>query len=245
MLSFHTGTLWGKGSAANATPQSFGTLQNVSVDIAITTKELFGQLDYPVAVGQGSKKITGKASSANIQARLFNDIFFGGTLAAGETVGQTLEPGAIPMSTAYTVTVVNSATWIEDLEVKYASTGLPFVKVASAPTVGQYMVAAGVYTFAVADAGVGVLISYSYTKSTAGQTLVASAQTVGAAPTFTLSLALGYNGATGYLKLFACTASKLTLATKLNDFVMPNFEFQAFANPAGQVLALSTSDGAG
>jgi len=246
MLAFHTGTLWAKGSAPNATPQKFATLQNVSLDIAITTKELFGENDYPAAVGQGSKKITGKASNAQIQARLFNDIFFGGTLSAGETIAQQLEPAAVPAATTYTVTVANAATFVEDLAVTYAATGLPFVKVASAPAAGQYSVSnAGVFTFAAADANAAVLISYSYTSTTAGQTLISSAQPVGAAPTFTMMLNLGYNGQKAYLKLFACTASKLSLATKLNDFTLPNFEFSAFADSSGRVMAMSTSDSAG
>lgn len=248
-LFFHTGNLFAKSATANATPQSFGTLHNVSVDWATTNKELFGQYNYPVAVGQGNCKITGKASSANIQARLFNDIFFGtGTVSAGETVVAVREVQAAIPTTPFQLTVSNSATFVEDLEVVDAATGLPFVKVASSPAAGQYSVSSGVFTFAGADTGKFPLISYSYTVAASGQTLKVSQQLVGAAPTFTLILGGGY-GPTGVampaLKLYACTGNKLSFATKQNDFAIPNFEFMAFANAAGQVFDWSTNDAAG
>jgi hypothetical protein len=246
-LFFHTGTLYGKSAAANATPQAFGTLQNVSIDLAWTTKELFGQNNFPVAVGQGTCKITGKATTAQIQARLFNDLFLNGTLSTGEVAVAVSEPGTIPGSVAYTVTVVNSATYVEDFEVKYASTGLPFIKVASAPAIGQYSVAAGVFTFAAADANAPVLISYTYTVSASGQKVSLTQQLVGAAPVFSLVLGGGYGQGAKIpgIKLYSCTGTKLSFATKQNDFVMPGFEFMAFANAAGNVMDWSSNDAAG
>ena len=43
-----------------------------------------------------------------------------------------------------------------------AESGLPLTAVAGAPTAGQYAVAAGVYSFAPADAGASVSLSYGY-----------------------------------------------------------------------------------
>lgn len=244
-LIYHTGTLMAKGSATNATPQAFGTLQNVSIDLSWTTKELYGQYNFAVAVGQGNCKITGKAASANIQARLFNDIFFNSTLSQGELAAAVREPGTVPGSVAYTVTVANSSTFVEEWEVLNAATGQPFTKVASSPAAGQYSVSSGVFTFASADANAQVLISYSYTISASGQKLSLSQQLVGQAPIFSLLLAGGYaaSGATlPGIKLYACTGTKLSLATKQNDFAIPNFEFMAFADVAGRVMDWSTND---
>lgn len=242
---YHTGLMYAKGPG-NATPQQFGTLQSGSVDLSNTTKELFGQNSYPVAVGKGNGKITGKASSAAIQARFFNDIFFAGsgTLSAGQTLVAYGEPGTIPSSTAYTVTVSNSATYVEDWGVTYTQTGEPLIKVASAPTVGQYSVAEGVYTFAAADAGKAVQISYTWTSTTQGQTLAVTNTPVGAAATFSLLLSGQYNGTQSTLKLYACVSSKLSLATKQNDFAIPAFEFSAYADPSGRVLDWYNADAA-
>ncbi|MBS0200289.1 MAG: hypothetical protein JSR70_07535 [Proteobacteria bacterium] len=205
-----------------------------------------------MAIGQGPCKITGKASSANIQARLFNDIFFNGSLAAGETMVAVREVEVAIPATPFQITVANAATFVEDLEVVDAATGLPFTKVASAPATGQYSVSSGgVFTFAAADTGKFPLITYSYTVAASGQTLTFNQQLVGAAPTFQLVLAGGYTAAGASapsypgLKLFACVAQKLSFAAKQNDFAMPNFEFQCMANAAGQVGTWSTTDARG
>jgi hypothetical protein len=37
-------------------------------------------------------------------------------------------------------------------------------------------------------------------------------------------------------------STKLTFATKLDDFAMPEFDFEGFADSAGNVLTYATSD---
>jgi hypothetical protein len=62
----------------------------------------------------------------------------------------------------YTVTVVPPfGPWASDLGVTY-NNETALVAVAGAPGAGQYNVAGGVYTFAAADAGATVLISYGF-----------------------------------------------------------------------------------
>ena len=71
-------------------------------------------------------------------------------------------------SSPYNYTVSNAANFDADLGVVYASSGQALVRVASAPAVGQYSVAAGVFSFSSGDAGRAVLVSYSYTQSSNG-----------------------------------------------------------------------------
>ena len=52
--------------------------------------------------------------------------------------------------------------WASDLGVTYAESGAPLTAVAAAPAAGQYSVAAGVYSFAAADAGASISLSYGY-----------------------------------------------------------------------------------
>ena len=52
--------------------------------------------------------------------------------------------------------------WGSDLGVTYAATGAPLTPVSTSPAAGQYLVSAGTYTFAAADAGQSVSISYGY-----------------------------------------------------------------------------------
>lgn len=83
------------------------------------------------------------------------------TYAAGYSVQN--EAQTIPSGSPYTLTAeAPDGTWMQDDGVTYATTGVAILPVAANPTIGQYSVAAGVYTFAAADAGKAVLISYSY-----------------------------------------------------------------------------------
>ena len=103
--------------------------------------------------------------------------------------------------------------------------------------------ASEVYQFAAADAGKTVFVSYNYTAtSTAAKTSIVSNLLMGSAPTFRIDLTDSFNGKGMSLSLFSCMASKLTLATKLDDFLVPEFDFSAFANAAGQVLQWGTSE---
>ncbi|MDG3442443.1 hypothetical protein [Nitrospirillum amazonense] len=239
--SFGAGSLFGTPvGVANATPVQFGTLQSVSVDIDFTLKELYGQNQFPEVVARGQAKIQGKAKAGRIQGSVFNSLFFSGTSTTGQQLVALNEVAAVPASTPWTVTVANSTTFQADQGVVFAATGVPLVRVASAPTTGQYAVAAGVYTFAAADTGAGLLISYSYTSATGGTVTTISNQLQGVAPTFSMVLTTPFAGQTLTLSLNACTSSKLQLATKQGDFMQPEMDFMAYADASGTVGKIST-----
>ena len=235
-IVFGSGTLWGVNVASGSTPAKFAVLQSVSVDIGFSTKELFGQHNFPITVARGTGKIGLKASTASFQARAFNELFFNNTIATGKTAVALDEAGTIPSpSGPYTITVANSAQFNSDLGVIDKATGSLLAKVASAPATGQYSVAAGVYTFAAADAGKPVLISYQYNVAANGSKIVIAQQLLGTAPKFKAVLSTKYDGQQLDLQLNACVATKLSFATKQEDFAMPDFEFSAFADDSGTV----------
>ncbi len=185
--------------------------------------------------------INGKVVFGQFQGRLINELFFGSSMSAGQTLAIDSEPGTVPASSVYTVTVINSATWVIDLGVVYAATGLPLVRVASGPTIGQYTVAAGVYTFAAADANALVAISYTYT-TTGGDTITISNLPMGQAATFKSVLSIPYAGKKATFTLNACTANKLSFATVLEDFVKPQFDFDAYADASNTLGTISVAD---
>jgi hypothetical protein len=235
-IVFGSGTLWGVPSTTNSTPAKLAALQSVSLDIAFSTKELFGQHNFPLTVARGTGKIGLKASSAAFQARAFNDLFFNGALNSGKLAVALDEAGTIPAAAGpYTVLVSNSADFVSDLGVIDKMTGSLMKRVAAAPATGEYSVAAGTYTFAAADTGKAVLISYQYTVAASGQTLIIAQQLIGAAPKFKAVLSTKYDGQQIDLQLNACVATKLSFATKQEDFAIPDFEFSAFADDSGEV----------
>lgn len=240
--SFGSGLLFATNTAANSTPIQFGTLQDVSLDMSRTNKELYGQGQFPVAIGAAQMKISGKAKVGQVNGQLYNDLFFGGTSAVGQTLLVYNEPGKIPAVTTYTVTVSGSANFVDDEGVLYSNTGLPFKKVASAPTQGQYSVAAGVYTFAAADASADVLLSYTKTSATTGVTITTGNPLQGVQPVFTMIVSRQYNGQQEAFKLWSCIASKLSLPTKMADWGITEIDFSCFADSAGRTITPYVSE---
>lgn len=240
-IVFGSGTLYGVNSAANSTPVKFGALQGVSIDMAFSTKELYGQHNFPITVARGTGKITCKASVATFQARAFNDLFFNNTLSTGKTMTAIDEAGTVP-GTPYQVTVANSGTFLADLGVIDKATGTLMEKVVSAPATGQYSVAAGVYTFAAADTGKEVLINYQYSVSASGKKIQIAQNLIGVAPKFKAVLSTKYDNQQIDLQLNACVATKMAFATKQEDFAMPDFEFSCFADDSGVVGEWSFPD---
>ena len=228
---------------ANPTPLLIGALQDASIDISADTKMLYGQNQFPIAFGRGKGKIVGKIKFAQINGLHFNSLFFGQTVASSVYSAVADVIGATIPATPFTITptVPSSGTWSFDLGVRN-SQGNPMTNVATAPTTGQYSVTAGAYLFAAADTGQTVYISYRYTAtSTVAKTSTVRNIAMGAAPSFRCDFfdQLGGNGLD--LTLFACVASKLTFASKQDDFMVPEIDFDAFADSAGRVIQWGTA----
>lgn len=244
VFTFGSGTLWGVNtSSPTNTPQMFGTVQEVSIEASFNIKELYGSKQFPVAIARGTGKISGKAKFASINSDVYNQLFFGANSTTGQVLTVSGETGTIP-ATPFTITAVNTANFKDDLGVYFSATGLPLSKVATAPTTGQYSVsAAGVYTFAAADTGKGVSISYTYNNTTAGKKVVISNQDLGTTPFFAIYFTTTYNGKQVNVQMPQCTSSKLSLiSTKMEDFNIPELDFSAFADVSGNVMTLSSAE---
>jgi hypothetical protein len=224
------------------TPIQFAALQNATVDISFNLKELYGQFQFPLTVARSTAKITGKAKAAILRGRLFNDLFFGQTLAVGQQLTALNEAQAVPNSGPFTVNAANASGFVADLGVAYAATGVPLVRVASAPSTGQYTVAAGIYTFSAGDANAAVQLSYTYAQPASGQKIAIANQPLGAAPVFQMNLTETYQGKSLNLQLNACVSNKLSLPTKIEDFVIPEMDFVAFADASGNVGTISMTE---
>lgn len=216
----------------NATPVNIGKANEFQLDQQFSKKELYGQSQFPLFVARGTAKFTAKAKSALVSGIALNSAFFGQTMAAGQQATALSESGTIATGA---VTVANHASFIADLGVVYAATGLPLTYVASAPAVGQYTVTAGVYGFNSGDNGKAVFITYTYAVSGAGQQVLLSNPLLGTTPTFQLWYYTSTDGVPLNIQLFSCVADKLSLAFKLEDFMLPELSFSCFANAAGNV----------
>lgn len=241
MLAFGSGNFYGISSAANSTPRKFATMQDVQFDLQFTTKQLYGQNQVAIDIRRGQAKFTGKSKFAQINGSMLNDLFFSQTATTGLLLSAVGEAGIVS-ATPFTVTVANSATFDTDLGVVYAATGTPLTRVASAPAQGQYSVAAGVYTFSSTDTGASVLIDYLYTAATGGTKVALSNQTMGTTPTFMGVFSTTASGKSVTLKLNLCTSSKLSIQTKIEDYTIPELDFEVMADASNNIGTLSVAN---
>lgn len=245
MFNFGTGYLFGNPNAQNlsgiGTPEYFGTVQGIDVEIGATIKELRGNLQFPDDTAIADKKISGKVTFGRIEVPIFNQLFF----ADSFTTGTNGVNPFVTVNAAATVTAAppNSGVFLQDLGVRYTATGLPFTRVTSGPAVGQYSVNAGtgVYSFNATDVGVSVQYSYAYTQTT-GNTLTVNNQLQGYGPQFEMWLTEPYSAAPSPavsgngMRLYACKAGKLNAPRKRDDYTIIELDFEGFANPAGKVF---------
>lgn len=242
--SFGSGVLYGRSLVSNVpTPVRFGALQGVSIDFSFTTKELYGQYQFPIALGRGTGKITGKADFAQFNAQAFNDLFFGLTNpATGQVVTAVAEAQSV--SVANIINPTNNTTFVRDLGVVLASDGSVYTRVSNAPVGQQYTCneTSGVYTFNNTQANAAVLLSYNYTDAANGKLISITNQLLGNSPQFMAVFTETFNSKKLTVVLNACMSSKLSLVTKLEDFTIPAFDFQAFADAANAIGSISTAE---
>jgi hypothetical protein len=245
-LIFGIGALWGQRSdVAGVGPDQFAVLQDNSIDFTFEVKELYSQLGYPIDIARGKGKITGKAKVARVFANLYADIFFGETAVANEDNVSENETHTL---TTNSVAVSNASSFIADLGVYYSAAGnLRFQYVTGAPSaLGQYTTGTnGEYTFFTGDIGATVMISYVFTDSN-GKTITINNHFMGYTPTFigTFYQQRNTQGSTGQLtlRLNECVSSHLTIPSRIDDYALQDFDFQAFSNFANVIGTISTSE---
>ena len=228
----------------NGTPVEVGVVQSTSVDISYDLKELYGRGQFAVDAARGKGSIKCKATMGRINGALLNSIFFGGVVTEGgiTAVAQTINGEVV--ATSVTPVVPNSGTFVKDLGVTDAK-AIPLKRVASAPVAGQYSVdeATGVYTFATADVGKTVFISFKYSATVAGaKSGVVSNLDMGYTPEFSVDLFRDYKGKFFGMEFFRCVSNKLAFSSKQDDYDLPEFEFQPMADDLGRVFKWTTSE---
>lgn len=241
--NFGVGFLFATPQGTNPTPTRFGRLQDVAVDFSYDAKLLYGSNQYALEQARGKAKIDIKATVAVVDPALFNNIFFGLTLAAGETLNSVDE---VATPSTGTFTVANGGTYSQDLGLYNTVTKLWMSRVASAPAAGQYAVnvATGVYTTNTAQNGQKLLASYTYASSSTGSSLAFTNQLMGTNVVFSVQLVSKYRQQDGQLRSMfmnfpAVVCPKLSMPLKLDDFTLPQLDMTAGDDGSGNVFNYS------
>jgi hypothetical protein len=242
LANFGVGQMYGtRTDVANATPIAFGILQDTTFDFSFTTKPLMGQNQFAVFVARAEAKWTAKAKAGVLSGRLLNDIFFGQSLAAGQTQLAAAEPHT---ASGTNVTVTNSTTFVADEGMVYAGSLLPLIAVTSSPSAGQYSFAAGVYSLSASDSGTSVLVSYTYSIAGSGQKITLTNQLLGTTPTFS-AVFRNRDARSGLFTTWVfnrLTSSKLTIASKSADYSIPEFDMEIMDDGTGTIGTMSFGD---
>ncbi len=247
MLNFGAGDLYLTpltdaygATIANPTNVRVAGLQEFSLDASGDLKEFYGSGSFPLAVARGKVKIGGKFKAAVLDHRAINSMFFGagstaGTMRAIHKTASTAIP-ATPFQ--ITPSAPSSGTFVVDLGVTDAS-GKAMTRVASSPATGQYAVTnLGAYTFASADAGTSVVISYEYSFTSAGSGKIDLLNLdMGNMPTLKLFYHGRFQNSRALVELSNIVIPKMgLLGTKNDDYSIPDIEYSAMADASGTTV---------
>lgn len=233
----------GTGAAVtNPTPVQIAVLQDVAADISFETKMLYGEYQFPVAVGRGKAKIGLKAKSGQIDGKVLGSLLLGVNPTTVRRSSVYNFAASVP-TTPFQVTIAppNTGTFGEDLGVFDAATGVQLTRVASAPATGQYSISGAVYTFASADTGRALLFNYSYNTAAGGETFTAQNALMGSGPEMSLTCYTPYQGKVLQFEFPRVICSKLSVPLKNDDFMISDLDFEVFADASGVPLRVSQS----
>jgi hypothetical protein len=179
----------GSNLAANVTPFRPWTIQDFELTVKGKIQKLQGQYNTAEDIARVDQDWAFKFTMGRVDFFALNQMFYSDVSAGGGHVVNAIFQATVPATPGpYTLTIAppSSGTFYADLGVEYtgAFTGR-FIKGAPSATAGIYSVvpSTGVYTFASADQGASIQISYSYTiASTPGTGYQANGQFQGWGP---------------------------------------------------------------
>jgi hypothetical protein len=233
-MSVLEGVNYGQGrvfstDAAGATHE-VGELTSVDLEFSVEKAEYKGPYDIVRASVIKTKKLSGKASSGKFDGKLLAKC-----LGASTTTGATAKTIHYTerKTIAASVTVDHAANYSSTLVVRDAA-GKDMTAVGSNPAIGQYSVAAGVYSFHASEPAGTATIEYLATAQGTSHKVTAGLQTV--APTFKLVLSQpDIEGTPHTLTIFAAVIDKLSKGGKAESFSENSLDFTAQADSNGDL----------
>lgn len=224
----------------------FGTTQDWSFDIDQKLVTLLGQYKDPVDVAPSERLVTGKIKFARMQASTLGNMLLGVVPTANAGFDMVANEGHTATTTTFAVT--NGSTFLEDLGLFYASSGIALSPVSATPSQGQYIpptASPGVYTINSLDESIGINAFYQI-STTSQYEIDVNNVLMGTGPTVELDFSVPYsvNGVAKKLNIqcYEARISKMTNAFKNTGYLVPEMDFTLFCNPAGNLFRWSMTE---
>lgn len=242
--AFDSGSIYMKDlKNPDSTPQLVGGMSEISMEVSFENNTERGNFQHDFKAMRKAQKIKGRAKFAQIKGAILAQLLYGQPLVSGSEAVKVGDLLTIPASGPYTITITppDSGTYRLDLGCILDATAQVMTLIPSGtPAAGQYKISAGVYTFAAADAGKVVSISYRYTVTT-GVKLVLNNQYSNYVPEFLVVMNVDGNQKQMTWTLNTCYSDQLSFVTKLEDFTIPEFSFTAKADASNVIGTFSYS----
>ena len=141
-----------------------------------------------------------------------------------------------------TSTGVAVGTYITSLGTGTGGTGTYNLSTSPGTIAAQTVTASSVYTVPSAAAGQTLFVDYQYmaTSTTSKSSTILNVP-MGTKPVFRCDFFNGLQANAMEMTLYQCVATKFSISTKLDDYMGQELDFSAFANGAGQVMSIGTS----
>jgi hypothetical protein len=218
-----------------------GVLQKVSFDFASETAKLFGSKKAAILRAETGVDYKISAEFAQLSSPLVAAVLGGVRTSGSNFVATTRKTTASGAATIATTDVGSPSGWafVSDLGVTYATTGQPFTYNSGTPAAGEYKNSGAAYTFAGAEDGASVDISYVYSV-TAGTKYTISNADVGLSTYFKVWAAQQTTQADGTVRKMAwyfpavlLPSIKIPFGTK--EFTVQSIEMECCPDASGVI----------
>ena len=236
--TFGAGRVFAIPNVTNPTPTRALVPQGQSIDVKRKVESLFGENIFAAAVGVGETEVTGKVEFGKTVASVLANLISGNGTTTGSYFEADNEAGTTLAASPYSYTAVNGATFLYDLGVVNATTGVIYSCVASGSEVAgkSYSVSAlGVYKFALGDASTNVKVSYAYTVAASGVSITLSNQLQGSTGGFQAVHVLPWGTEQDMFVFYNCIASSFALSAKKSGFGGTTLDYTAAVNGNNQL----------
>lgn len=238
-IIFHSGEIKVISRAsAIATPRDLLTIQETSFDFKGDIKKLMGEGQFAVDAAVGTTEISMKCKNGQLNPTTFADVYFGKTVAQN---GESYVKGESITVAVGSATLAGGALATQDLGIYNSVTGVQYTRVASAPAAAQYVWGAnGVLSFNTTENAQVLLASYIKTDTTTMQSFTATNELAGTTVTLEAFFHKKFrDGRQFNMHFYNVIIPSLNFAYKMNDYTMPEFTMEAFADPVKGVYRTS------